>query len=131
MTSSLRVPLISTRPLPPGGVGTHALWDFYECAPTRLNDVEAIRSLMEEAAVACGATIVESHAHQFEPYGVSSVIVLAESHLAIHTWPEHDFSAVDLFTCSDRLKPTLAFEVLKKGLEAKRVEQKVLRRGEG
>lgn len=73
---------------------------------------------MAEAAVACGATIVNSCFHHFNPYGVSGVIVIAESHLTIHTWPEYGYASVDLYTCGDSCDPALAFNYLQEKFQA-------------
>ncbi|MBV9117743.1 MAG: adenosylmethionine decarboxylase [Acetobacteraceae bacterium] len=78
--------------------GTHLLIDLW--GAQNLTDPEHIDSAMREAALAAGATILHSHFHHFEPNGgVSGVVVLAESHISIHTWPERDFAAVDIFMC--------------------------------
>jgi S-adenosylmethionine decarboxylase proenzyme len=82
-------------------LGRHILAEFYDCAPGLLNDPEAIEQVMREAAAVSGATIVESVFHMFSPHGVSGVVVVAESHLAVHTWPEYGFAAVDFFTCGE------------------------------
>ena len=60
---------------------------------------------MTDAALACGATIVQKNFHLFSPYGVSGVVVISESHLAIHTWPELGYAAVDVFTCGEKVNP--------------------------
>jgi S-adenosylmethionine decarboxylase proenzyme len=83
---------------------------------------------MMGAATAMGATIVEQVFHHFSPHGVSGVVVIAESHLAIHTWPEYNYAAVDLFTCGSEVDPEIGFHALKKALESDRYEvQKQLR----
>lgn len=93
-------------------LGTHVLGEFFdcECLP---NDVATIQEHMETAARAIGATIVESVFHEFNPYGLSGVVVIAESHLSVHTWPEFRCACVDVFTCSTSLNPKLAFDYLK------------------
>jgi S-adenosylmethionine decarboxylase proenzyme len=73
---------------------------------------------MREAARLAGATIVTEAFHLFNPHGVSGVVVIAESHLAIHTWPEYGYAAVDLFTCGDDVNSELAFFHLKNELQA-------------
>lgn len=80
-------------------LGTHMLVDLTGCDHHRLDDREGIRDCMLEAARRCGCTIVSDTFHRFSPQGVSGVVVIAESHLTIHTWPEHGFAAVDMFTC--------------------------------
>lgn len=95
-------------------LGTHILVEFYDCNPTILNQPETIEKHMNIAAERAGATIVSSTFHHFSPHGVSGVVVIAESHLTIHTWPEYGYSAVDLFTCGDTVDPWVAFEYLKR-----------------
>lgn len=64
------------------------------------------------AAVACGATVVDKKFHHFSPFGVSGAVIIAESHLAIHTWPEYGYAAVDLFTCGTSCDPHVAYQYL-------------------
>lgn len=85
---------------------------------------------MEEAAKRSGATIVDEVFHLFNPHGVSGVVVIAESHLAIHTWPEYGYAAVDLFTCGEEVDPWQAYEFLKKRFKAQFTSTMELRRGE-
>lgn len=99
-------------------LGRHLLAEFFDCTPNVLNNNSLVEQLMSEAAVACGATIVKSCFHHFNPYGVSGVIVIAESHLTIHTWPEYGYASVDLYTCGDQCDPTLAFEYLEKHFQS-------------
>ena len=81
------------------GLGQHLLIDFFDCAaiPTTAAELE---QAMLETAVRINATVVTSSFHEFNPQGLSGVVVIAESHLAAHTWPEHNAICVDLFTCS-------------------------------
>lgn len=80
-------------------LGRHILAEFYDCDRDVLNDPGLIERYMREAAVVSGATIVQSVFHMFSPHGVSGVVVVSESHLAVHTWPEHGYAAVDYFSC--------------------------------
>ena len=82
-------------------LGRHILVEFLNCKADVLNDVVQIEKAMVEAAQIAGATVINSTFHHFSPYGVSGVVVIQESHLAIHTWPEYRYAAVDLFTCGD------------------------------
>jgi S-adenosylmethionine decarboxylase len=78
--------------------GGHLLLDLW--GARNLTDPEAIEAVLREAAHAAGATILHTHLHQFgDNGGVSGVVVLAESHISIHTWPERDFAAIDIFMC--------------------------------
>jgi S-adenosylmethionine decarboxylase proenzyme len=111
-------------------LGRHILAEFYECDPEILNDVEKVEIYMKRAALECGATIVNSVFHTFNPHGVSGVVVIAESHLAIHTWPEYGYAAVDVFTCGDTVDPWVANRVLQESFKAKNIKTVELNRGE-
>lgn len=94
-------------------LGKHILAELYDCNLEVLNNQESIQQYMQEAAVIAGATIVGATFHHFSPYGVSGTVIIAESHMAIHTWPEHGYAAIDLFTCGKDLNPWAAFDFLK------------------
>ncbi len=111
-------------------LGRHILSEYYGCDPFVLDDVEFLKEIMEEAARRSGATIVNSVFHRFNPYGVSGVVVIAESHLSIHTWPEFGYASVDLYTCGEKVDPWIAFEFLKKKLKAKTATTIELKRGQ-
>lgn len=110
-------------------LGQHVLAEFFECDPNILNNLKKIEKLMVEAALECGATIVQKCFHMFNPYGVSGVVIIAESHLAIHTWPELGYAAVDLFTCGDKCDPKISYEYLKKMFNSKSATFTELKRG--
>ncbi|MFP5519147.1 MAG: polyamine aminopropyltransferase [Bdellovibrionia bacterium] len=99
-------------------LGRHILVEFTGCNAEALNDVVLIEKAMVEAAQIAGATVINSTFHHFSPWGVSGVVVIQESHLAIHTWPEFRYAAVDLFTCGESVDPWVSFEHLKKAFEA-------------
>jgi S-adenosylmethionine decarboxylase proenzyme len=99
-------------------LGRQIVVEYYGCNPEALNDVAFIKRAMRNAAVLSGATVVQEAFHLFNPHGVSGVVVIAESHLAIHTWPEYGYAAVDLFTCGEDVSPDVAFEHLKDELGA-------------
>lgn len=80
-------------------LGRHLLAEYTGCDPGRLRNLDLVTSAMLEAARVSGATIVTHSFHHFSPHGVSGAVIIAESHLAIHTWPEHGFAAVDFFSC--------------------------------
>jgi S-adenosylmethionine decarboxylase len=91
--------------------GTHLIVDVY--GGSRLDDIEHIRQMMHDAVTAAGATLLHTHLHHFTPNGgVSGVAVLAESHISIHTWPERDYGALDVFMCGDSA-PEKAVEVIR------------------
>lgn len=93
-------------------LGNHILVEFMRCEPDIMNDVSRIERDMVEAARKAGATVINSTFHHFSPYGVSGVVVIEESHLAIHTWPEYGYAAVDLFTCGE-MDAWISFDYLK------------------
>jgi S-adenosylmethionine decarboxylase len=73
-----------------------------------LNDLKKVEEILVAAAREANATVIESRFHKFSPFGISGVVVIAESHLTIHTWPEYGYAAVDVFTCGEVLKPEIA-----------------------
>ncbi len=99
-------------------LGRHILVEFIGCNSEILNDVSIIEKSMVDAAQDAGATVINSTFHHFSPFGVSGVVVIQESHLAIHTWPEYQYAAVDLFTCGESVDPWISFDFLKKAFEA-------------
>ena len=109
-------------------LGRHLLADFYDCGTDALNDPARIERLMNEAARLSGATVVQSLFHAFSPHGVSGVVVVEESHLAVHTWPEYRYAAVDYFSCGD-VDCDAAVRYLAERLLPARVETKVAPRG--
>ena len=110
-------------------LGTHILVEFLGCQPEIMNDVMVIEEGMNTAATNAGATVINSSFHHFSPYGVSGVVVIQESHLAIHTWPEYQYAAVDLFTCGDGVDPWISFDHLKKVFGAKNYSALEMKRG--
>lgn len=110
-------------------LGRHILVEFYNCDKEILNDHTLIEKYMNEAAEAAKATIVKSVFHLFNPWGVSGAVVIQESHLTIHTWPEYGYAAVDLFTCGDEVNPWIAFDYLNEKLKAEKTETTEVPRG--
>ncbi len=108
------------RPVPAGHVktiGRHLIAEFYGCDLALIDDVGAIEQLMHAAAAIVGATVMASAFHRYAPQGVSGTLLIAESHLSIHTWPEHRYVAADIFTCGG-LDPRPGFEFLGRELGA-------------
>ena len=93
-------------------LGKHLLLELNGCDYKLLNDIGFIKEIMLAAAKESGATVLGESFHQFSPQGVSGVIIIAESHLTVHTWPEHGYAGADIFTCGTRVKPEKAAEVL-------------------
>ncbi len=110
-------------------LGQHILVEYYDCDVNLLNKPAAVKMMMEDAARSARATIIDSFIHQFSPFGVSGVVVIAESHLSIHTWPEYGYAAVDLFTCGDDLDPWKCYYHLLEKLKAKHSTTIEIRRG--
>ncbi len=110
-------------------LGRQILVEYYQCDRSILNDRRDIASAMVKAAELSGATVVEEIFHLFNPHGISGVVVIAESHLSIHTWPEYGYAAVDLFTCGDEIQPEKAFDYLKQRLAASSVSVMEVKRG--
>ena len=108
--------------------GRHLVAEYFGCSAEVLNDLGAIRRLLEQAAVSAGATVVQTVAHQFTPQGVSCVVVVEESHLSIHTWPEEGYAAVDFYTCG-QCSFDIAHVVLSEGLGVASTEVVTLHRG--
>jgi S-adenosylmethionine decarboxylase len=106
--------------------GMHLLVDLWDA--TRLDDPEYIDAALREAALTARATILHSHFHHFTGGGVSGVVVLAESHISIHTWPERNFAAVDIFMCG-ACDPYASLPILRQAFSPGRVEVGEQRRG--
>ena len=110
-------------------LGLHLLLELKKCPPEALNDVGFIQSSMIEAANIAEATIVDVSFHQFNPHGVSGMVIIAESHLSIHTWPEHNYAAIDIFTCGTSLLPLKAIHYLVKRFQSEEILLYKLDRG--
>jgi S-adenosylmethionine decarboxylase len=110
-------------------LGRQILVELYNCNANVLNDKQKIREVLMEGTRRSGATIVSDTFHLFNPHGVSGVVVIAESHVAIHTWPEYGYAAVDIFTCGESIDPWVIMEHLKEGFGAGSVSNMELKRG--
>ena len=106
------------------------LLELYDCDPEAINNLEVVKASMVEAAKRAQATIVDVVFHEFSPVGISGVVVIAESHLAIHTWPEHRYAAVDVFTCGDSVQMDVATTLLAREFRSKRPVQRRFTRGD-
>ena len=107
----------------------HTLLDFHGCNPDVLASADTLRPLALEAVRSAGGTIVTDIFHGFSPHGVSGVIVIAESHVAIHTWPEHRFAAVDVFSCSPKLDQEAIERAFAAALQCESVTRRIEPRG--
>ena len=110
-------------------LGRHLLLELLDCDPEALNSLDIVKTSMVEAAKRAQATIIDVVFHEFNPFGISGVVVIAESHLAIHTWPEYRYSAVDVFSCGESLQPHVAVDYLVEQLGAARASVVELQRG--
>lgn len=110
-------------------LGRHLLVELSDCDRALLNDQERLETAMCEAVRLSGATIVETVFHRYNPQGISGVVVIAESHMSLHTWPEYGYAAVDFFTCGDTVDPYKAHEHLKRLLCAGHAQVREIRRG--
>ena len=110
-------------------LGRHMLLELFDCDPAAINNLEAVKGALVEAAKRAQATIVDVVFHEFNPFGVSGVVVIAESHLSIHTWPEYRYAAVDIFSCGDVLQPEVAANYLVEEFKAERTSVVDVQRG--
>ena len=102
----------------------HLLLELYRCDYEKLNDESFLRCTLDKAAKLAKATVLNLISNKFEPQGVTAIALLAESHISIHTWPESHYSAVDIFTCGQKMLPELASQYL---IEALKAEEHTLR----
>jgi S-adenosylmethionine decarboxylase proenzyme len=108
--------------------GLHLLVEYLGCPPALLDDAAALETALRQAALAAGARVVQAGFHRFSPHGVTGYLLLEESHISIHTWPELGYAAADLFTCGET-SPRLAEDHLRDALGAARVELLEVLRG--
>lgn len=108
---------------------SHYLVELWDADRDKLDSVTAAREILHEAARRARVTVLHSAFHRFNPVGVSGVVVIAESHISIHTWPEVGYAAADVFTCGDEAMPELAAKHLAKAFGARQVEVVRLTRG--
>ena len=112
-----------------GALGRHVLAEFYGCPMEILNSIAKIEKLMVNAALEAGAEVREVVFHKFSPQGVSGVVVISESHLAIHTWPEYGYAAIDVFTCGFSVDPWACCNYLKYHMDADKMTAAEFKRG--
>ena len=106
----------------------HFLLELYKCDYERLNDESFLRCTLNRASKLANATVLNLISNKFEPHGVTAIALLAESHISIHTWPESNYSAVDIFTCGKNMMPELASQYLIESLMAKEHSLRVIER---
>jgi len=110
-------------------LGRHVLAEMFGCDACSLDDVDKVRDIVVGAAVKAGAEVREVAFHKFSPQGVSGVVVISESHLAVHTWPEFGYAAVDVFTCGESVNPWDAVNIIAELLKTKHMSASEMKRG--
>ena len=106
----------------------HFLLDLYRCDGEKLNDESFLRCALNRAAKLANATVLNLISNKFEPQGVTAIALLAESHISIHTWPESNYSAVDIFTCGQNMVPEIASQYLIEALKAEEHSLRIIER---
>lgn len=112
-------------------MGRHVIAELWGCSANKLNDMQSIERMMVNAALESGAEVREVAFHKFAPQGVSGVVIISESHLTIHSFPEHGYASIDVYTCGDRIDPNVACDFITKALGATRLESIEVPRGLG
>ena len=110
-------------------LGTHIIVELSECNARLLSDVDQVTNILVSAAKEANAEVLQTAFHRFMPQGVSGVVVIAESHLSIHTWPEYGYAAMDIYTCGDHTDPWKACRYAAEKFEAKQMLTTEVRRG--
>ncbi len=110
-------------------LGNHLLVELYECDSLKLNNQDQLERILNEAVRISGATALKTSFHKFAPQGVSGVIIIAESHFTIHTWPEYGYAALDIFTCGERIDSQKALDYIEKELDVKTLSVTEIKRG--
>ncbi len=111
-----------------GFQGKHYLLELYGCNSNKLNDEIFLRCKIDNAAKLARASVLNLVSNKFEPLGVTAIALLAESHLSIHTWPESQYAAIDIFTCGKKMRPDIASQFLIDQLEASNHILKIINR---
>ena len=106
----------------------HLLLELYRCNYEKLNDESFLRCTLNRASKLAKATVLNLISNKFEPQGVTAIALLAESHISIHTWPESNYSAVDIFTCGKNMSPEIASRYLIEALQAQEHSLRIIER---
>ncbi|MBI5816258.1 MAG: adenosylmethionine decarboxylase [Nitrospinae bacterium] len=112
-------------------LGRHHLVELFGCDGAVINAKSSVREILLEAVAQADGAIVADVFHDFSPHGVSGVVVIAESHVAVHTWPEFGIASLDIFSCGEKLKTDVIKEIVKDRFRAQSVTEKVVERGVG
>lgn len=110
-------------------LGTHIIVELSDCNSRTLSDVDQVTNILVTAAKEANAEVLQTAFHRFTPQGVSGVVVIAESHLSIHTWPEYGYAAMDIYTCGDHTDPWKACRYASEKFQAKQMLTTEVRRG--
>jgi len=110
-------------------LGRQILVEYYDCDADVINDVAQVENILLTATRAAKASIISHNFHKFSPHGISGTVVIAESHVAIHTWPEYNYAAVDIFTCGETIDPWVIQEYIKEAFFSKNISSIEMKRG--
>ncbi|HHT9122110.1 MAG TPA: adenosylmethionine decarboxylase [Candidatus Wunengus sp. YC63] len=111
-------------------LGKHIILEMWGCCKDTIDNVEVVKEILVKATESVKATLVDVVCHRFSPYGVTGVAILAESHIAVHTWPEHGYAAADIFICGSAINPRDAASYMTEAFFAKETSCLELKRGE-
>jgi len=114
---------------PLNALGRHLLIELHDCDRDALDDIDLIRDTLVEAADRLQSSILDVSTHKFQPIGCTAIVMIAESHLSIHTWPEHGYAAMDIFTCSQTMQPADVVGFISARLQSKNVQSLEVNRG--
>lgn len=109
--------------------GRHIIVELSDCEPGILGDLNQVKQILVQAALEANAQIMEVAFHKFSPQGISGVVVIAESHLSVHTWPECGYAAIDIYTCGETTDPWSACTYIQDGFKAQKISSSVIERG--
>lgn len=111
-------------------LGRHIILEMWGCCKAAIEDVNIVKDVLTKATEAIKATLIDLICHQFSPYGVTGVAILAESHISIHTWPEYGYAAADIFICGNIINPLNAASYISQAFQAKETSTLELKRGD-
>jgi S-adenosylmethionine decarboxylase len=109
--------------------GRHLLIELFGCESSVLNNVKKTEEILLTACKLSGATVIKSLFHEFNPHGITGVVVISESHISIHTWPEFGYAACDVFTCGTKIDPDIAVKHIGRAFQAKDLKVTSIERG--
>jgi S-adenosylmethionine decarboxylase len=109
-------------------IGRHLVSDMWHCKKL-VDNVELLEKIMLNACHVANATILGVSSHKFEPQGVTVMVLLAESHISLHSWPEYNYVAIDVFTCGQNMDPKAAIDYLENRLKPSKIETRKIIRG--